>query len=84
MHKSISACPPFKKYTNFSQSFQRTRNTFYSAGRINFHTALKGGSPVNLEFKGLVGGGVTTVLEQWQRAPSTTQLTYLTSFLEKK
>ena len=65
-------------------SFQHMWHTFYSAGRVNLHAALEGGSPMNLEFKGLVGGGITAVLEQRQRAPPTTQLTYLTSFLEKK
>ena len=85
MHKSTLVCPLFKNYTIFlAQYFQCTWHTFYSAGRVNLHTTLKGGSPVNLEFKGLVGGGVATVLKQWQWAPPTTQLTYLTSFLEKK
>ena len=36
---------------------------------------------MNLEFKGLVGRGITAVFKQWQGTPPTTQFSYLTSFL---
>ena len=64
-----------------SRSGQIIECTFYVPGRINFHTTLKGGPAMYLEFKGLVGGGVSAVLKQRQGAPPTTQLSYLTSFL---
>lgn len=56
-------------------------HTLYAPGGIDFHSALERGSPMNLEFKGLVRGGITAVFKQRQRAPSTAQLANLTGFL---